>query len=145
MGELIITESVSELESEDQFVSSSINPHHDNPVHIPDENDTQTSANQGHLQASDSDSLLDMTFENESKASSVSTLPAPSSMSSIRSAASSKGGATLEMERLQKLVTDLLNHEYGSEFSTPLNMLDFPGYNEAEAKNHPCDLGSILR
>ena len=97
------------------------------------------------LETEGDDSIINMSFDNESKASSVSTLPAPSSMTSLHSTASSKGGATLEMERLQELVTNLLTHEYGSEFSTPLNLADFPGYDPEESKYHPSDLGSILR
>jgi len=85
------------------------------------------------------DSLLNMTmsFGNESKASAVSDLPDPSS--------STLPGATLEMERLQVLVTNLMDHEYGIEFSTPVDLSAFPETCKNDTKYRPIDLGTILK
>ncbi|CAB9496109.1 Transcription factor [Seminavis robusta] len=81
------------------------------------------------------DDIIDMSFDNESRGSSVSALQEPNE----------SPAATLDMECLQVLVTSLMTHEYGFEFSTPVDLRKYPDYKENESKYKPLDLGSILR
>ena len=82
------------------------------------------------------DQIIDMTFDQESKGSVVSAL---------NDDEAETPAATLGMERLQVLVTNLMTHEYGFEFSTPLDLKDFPAYRPGKSKYQPMDLGTILR
>lgn len=54
-------------------------------------------------------------------------------------------GATLDMERLQKLVTSLMHHKYGFEFSQKVGLDAYPDYDESTCIFRPMDLGTILR
>ena len=78
--------------------------------------------------------MINLSFDG-SKESSISTLQDNNE----------SPGATLDMECLQVLVTSLMTHECGYEFTTPLDLTRFPDYDEKTSKYRPLDLGTVLR
>jgi hypothetical protein len=107
-------------------------------VEIQDDANEAKTLNNVMCQVDLSDELINMSFDREERNSEVSSLQEPET---------EPAGATLEMERLQVLITTLMSWDNTLDFSQPVDLQQHPNYLEEISKinGKPIDLGTILK